>query len=124
MPINTILKRFINIIDFTYTYGIIRKINYKFTNMNPEISKAKTITNFKKAKSLIKKIIKMMEEKEYCIDIMQQNLAVIGMLKSSHQMLMESHLNSCFKNSISSKNEKLKEAMLEEIVKVTKMVNK
>lgn len=87
-------------------------------------SEAKTITNFKKAKSLIEKILQMIENKEYCIDIMQQNLAVIGMLKSSHQMLMESHLNSCFKNAINSKNEKLKEKMVTEIIKVTKLVNK
>jgi DNA-binding FrmR family transcriptional regulator len=92
--------------------------------MDNKESQIKTITNFKKAKSLIEKIIKMIDEKEYCIDIMQQNLAVIGMLKSSHQMLMESHLNSCFKNAMNSKNEKLKEEMMGEIVKVTKMVNK
>ncbi|MEZ7820926.1 MAG: metal-sensing transcriptional repressor, partial [Patescibacteria group bacterium] len=46
--------------------------------MDNKTSQAKTITNFKKAKSLIEKIIKMIEEKEYCVDIMQQNLAVIG----------------------------------------------
>jgi len=92
--------------------------------MDNKTSQAKTITNFKKAKSLIEKIIKMIEEKEYCVDIMQQNLAVIGMLKSSHQMLMEGHLNSCFKNAMDSKNEKLKEAMMEEIIKATKMVSK
>lgn len=92
--------------------------------MDNKTQEVKTITNFKKAKSLIEKIIKMIEEKEYCIDVMQQNLAVIGMLKSSHQMLMESHLNSCFKNAMNSKNEKLKSEMMNEIVKVTKMVNK
>lgn len=86
--------------------------------------KTKALTNFKKSKSLLEKIIKMTEEKEYCVDIMQQNLAVIGMLKSAHQMLMENHLQTCFKNAMASKNERLKQQMVEEILKVSKLANK
>lgn len=86
--------------------------------------KEKTLVNFKKAQSLIAKIIQMTAEDEYCIDIMQQNLAVLGLLKSAHQMLMENHLNTCFKSAVASKNEKKKRAMVEEILKVTKLFNK
>ena len=84
----------------------------------------KALINFKKAKTLLEKIQNMTEEKEYCIDIMQQNLAVIGLLKSAHQMLMENHLETCFKNAMSSANEKLKKEMTDEILKVSKMANK
>lgn len=87
-------------------------------------NKQKTLINFKKAQSLISKIIKMVEDDEYCIDIMQQNLAVIGLLKSAHQMLMENHLNACFKTAMASKNEKRKQEMIQEILKVTKLFNK
>jgi len=86
--------------------------------------KENTLVNFKKAQSLISKIIKMVEANEYCIDIMQQNLAVIGLLKSAHQMLMENHLNTCFKKAMATKNEKKKEEMVQEILKVTKLFNK
>jgi len=88
------------------------------------IQKEKTLINFKKAQSLISKIIKMIETNEYCIDIMQQNLAVIGLLKSAHQMLMENHLNTCFKTAMATKNEKRKQEMTQEILKVTKLLNK
>jgi DNA-binding FrmR family transcriptional regulator len=84
----------------------------------------KVLINFKKASSLLEKIIKMTENKEYCINIMQQNMAVIGLLKSAHQMLMEKHLNTCFKNAMATKNEKLKQNMIDEILKVSKFVNK
>ncbi len=84
----------------------------------------KSIIGLKKANSLISKIIKMIEEKEYCIDIMQQNLAVIGLLKSTHHSLMEKHLTTCFKNAMETKNEKRKREMIEEIIKVSKMSNK
>ena len=86
--------------------------------------KEKTLINFKKAQSLILKIIKMVEADEYCIDIMQQNLAVIGLLKSAHQMLMENHLNTCFKRAMETRNEKRKQEMIEEILKVTKLFHK
>jgi len=88
------------------------------------IQKEKTLINFKKAKSLISKIIKMVETNEYCIDIMQQNLAIIGLLKSAHQMLMENHLNTCFKTAMATKNEKRKQEMIGEILKVTKLFHK
>lgn len=78
----------------------------------------------KKAQSLIGKIIKMKEEGAYCIDIMQQNLAAIGLLKSAHQLLMEGHLKSCFKNAMNSSNINLKQRMVEEILKVSKLANK
>ncbi|MFA5070608.1 MAG: metal-sensing transcriptional repressor [Patescibacteria group bacterium] len=86
--------------------------------------KENALINFKKAGSVIAKIIRMVEEDRYCIDIMQQNLAVIGLLKSAHQMLMENHLNTCFKTAMAAKNEKRKQEMIAEILKVTKISNK
>ena len=86
--------------------------------------KDKALINFKKSQSLLGKIIKMVDQNEYCVDIMQQNLAAIGMLKSAHQMLMENHLNTCFKNAMGAKNEKLKQSMINEILQVNKLNNK
>jgi CsoR family transcriptional regulator, copper-sensing transcriptional repressor len=91
---------------------------------NGNINKKDSLINFKKSKSLLEKIIKMVENNEYCIDIMQQNLAVIGMLKSAHQILMENHLHSCFTKALESKQDKRKLDMIEEILKVTKLANK
>ena len=84
----------------------------------------KTIIGFKKAKSSLEKIIKMTEDGEYCVDIMQQNLAVIGLLKSAHHHLLDNHLNTCFKNAMASKNEAMKKKMIAEITKVNKIANK
>jgi DNA-binding FrmR family transcriptional regulator len=87
-------------------------------------AKQNTLINFKKAHSLLGKIIKMVEANEYCIDIMQQNLAAIGLLKSAHQMLMENHLNTCFRTAMGTKNKKRKQEMTQEILRVTKLLNK
>jgi len=87
-------------------------------------NKEKALIGFKKAHSLLAKIIDMTEKNEYCVDIMQQDLAVIGLLRSAHEMLMENHLNSCFANAMNSTNERKKKEMTEEILKVTKLFNK
>lgn len=84
----------------------------------------KIIISLKKAQSLINKIIAMKENQDYCVDIMQQNLAAIGLLKSAHQMLMSDHLDSCFKHAMNSHNEKRKQEMVEEILTVTNLYNK
>lgn len=86
--------------------------------------KQQTLINFKKTHSHIAKIIKMLESDAYCIDIMQQNLAVIGLLRSAHQMLMENHLNTCFKKAMASNNLEKQQTMIDEILKVTKLFNK
>ena len=75
--------------------------------------KEKTIINFRKTRSLLAKIIKMVESHDYCIDIMQQNLAAIGLLRSAHQMLMENHLNTCFKKAMSSQNQQRQQKMIQ-----------
>lgn len=87
-------------------------------------SHEKELINLKKARSHIEKIIKMVENGDYCIDIMQQNLAVIGLLKSAHQHLMEGHLHSCFLSAMETNNKAKKQKMIEEILQVSKLVNK
>ncbi len=101
--------------------GTEKIINNNFMVIN---NKEKSLINFKKAQGSISKVIEMTENGEYCINIMQQNLAVIGLLRSAHEMLMENHLNSCFKSAMASKNEKKKKEMTDEILKVTKLFNK
>ena len=86
--------------------------------------KDQALINFKKTRSLLDKIIEMTEDRAYCIDIMQQNLAAIGLLKSAHQIFLENHLGTCFKNAMASKNKKLQEEMVKEILKVSKLANK
>lgn len=84
----------------------------------------KTLISLKKAQSLLGKIIKMVEDQDYCIDIMQQNLAAVGLLRSAHQQLLSGHLNHCFRNAMASNNEKRKQEMIDEILKVSNLANK
>ena len=76
----------------------------------------------KKAHTHLGNVIKMVEKKEYCIDILQQNLAVIGLLKSANDKLLSRHLNSCFINAMKGTNEKRKQEMIDEILRINKSI--
>lgn len=86
--------------------------------------KEKALLNFKKSKSLLEKIIAMTEKDAYCMDIMQQNLAVIGLLRSAHGMLMDNHLQHCFHDAIAARDTKRQQEIIGEISKVNKLYNR
>ncbi|MEI8123930.1 MAG: metal-sensing transcriptional repressor [bacterium] len=92
--------------------------------MITENKKKNILINFKKASSSLKKIIEMVENDHYCIEVMQQNLAVIGLLRSAHEKLMANHFNTCFKSAVLSKNENKQKQMTEEILKLINIYNK
>lgn len=85
--------------------------------------KQKAYIALKKAKSSLLKILTMVEEDAYCIDVMQQNLAVIGLLKSAHQSLMEGHLRNCVQEAFDTDCVAKQYRMIEEILRVSKIAN-
>lgn len=81
----------------------------------------KVITALKKAHSHLENVIRMVEEGEYCIDIIQQNLAVIGLLKSANSQVLEGHLNSCFAAAMRGTDKKRQQKMVAEILAINKL---
>lgn len=80
----------------------------------------KSIIALKKAQSLIAKIITMAEDDRYCIDIIQQNLAVIGLLKSANLSLLEGHMQHCVKNAAEANDTRRLNEMMAEMVTIMK----
>lgn len=78
----------------------------------------------KKAQTHLSNVIDMLETQQYCIEILQQNLAVIGLLKSANNKLLQRHLNSCFTTAMKGTNEKIKRNMIDEILAISKLINK
>lgn len=81
----------------------------------------KIITALKKASTHSRKVAQMVEDGAYCIDIMQQNLAAIGLLRSANNQLMERHLRSCFANAMKGTDEGRKGEMIEELLAIEKL---
>jgi DNA-binding FrmR family transcriptional regulator len=88
------------------------------------VAKEQALVSFKKAQSLVETIIRMLEKDRYCVDIMQQNLAAIGLLRSAHTKLMSNHLETCFAHGMASKSKAKKQKMIEEVKTLMRMYNK
>lgn len=58
----------------------------------------------------LKKIIEMVDEGRYCIDILQQTEAIKGSIKKTEEIILDSHLQTCvvpsFKGNKSEKSVK------------------
>ncbi len=88
--------------------------------MHTNDQKKKQLIAFKKAKTLLEKIITMAEKDVYCIDIIQQNLAVIGLLKNINLQLLDGHLHCCFVDAVKANDKKKMNSMIDEIVTIVK----
>lgn len=64
--------------------------------------------------------IKMLEEDRYCIDVSNQILATISLLKKANEMMLKQHVLTCVVEAFETGNEDEK---IEEVLKlVTKMI--
>lgn len=48
----------------------------------------------------IKKVIRMIEADDYCVDTLNQSLAVQNALKKMDEVILENHLNTCVVHKI------------------------
>lgn len=69
-------------------------------------------------------IIRMLEKDRYCVEVMQQNLAAIGLLRSAHEKLLTNHLKTCFTGGMGSKSPAKRAKMVGEIETLMKLYNK
>ncbi len=62
--------------------------------------KEKIIRRLQIARGHLDKVLKMVSEDEYCIDVVHQSLAVQAALKKVDQEILENHLKCCVAESI------------------------
>lgn len=65
------------------------------------------------AKGHLAKVLQMVEEGEYCIDVLHQSQAVQQALKETDNLILENHLKTCASEAIQKgkKHEAIKEIM-------------
>lgn len=78
----------------------------------------------KKAQTHITNIIKMVENDDYCIDVMTQISAADGLLKSASEKILKNHMRTCFAEGMKNKNKKVKEKMIKEVLDVVNLSKK
>jgi DNA-binding FrmR family transcriptional regulator len=80
-------------------------------------TKKDVLRRLKIAHGHLAKIITMIEEDSYCINVLQQTSAVRSAVKKAEEILLQNHLNSCLVKAI--KQDREKEA-IREVVEVFK----
>jgi len=68
--------------------------------MNHNKTQNSVIHRYKIASGHLKKVIKMIEDGEYCVDVVHQSLAVQAALKKGDQAVLKNHLETCVSDSI------------------------
>ena len=77
---------------------------------NPDHTK--NINRIRRIQGQLRGVEKMIEEKKYCMDILQQTRAITSAIKSLEDNILEKHINNCMIKAIntsSQKNKKIKE---------------
>jgi DNA-binding FrmR family transcriptional regulator len=66
-------------------------------------------------------IVRLVEQEEYCIDVIRQIQAVEAALNKVSTHILENHLNSCVTKAIKGNNSRERERVLREITEVFEM---
>lgn len=102
----------------TCTIGIGNSIINKLSIME---KKRKIIIALRKAKTSIEKILEQVENEDtQCFPVIQQNLAVVGLLKSVNTLMLESHMAREMSRHAGSSSRHMK-TLQEEILKIIKI---
>lgn len=67
----------------------------------PKDTQGRILHRLKIAQGHLKKVINMVENDEYCIDVLHQSQAVQKALKEIDNLMLENHLKTCATDAIS-----------------------
>ncbi len=79
----------------------------------PKDTRERIIHRLKIARGHLDKVINMVEEDAYCIDVIMQSKAVQAAIKEADNLLLENHLKKCVADAMkkSKKDEAITEVM-------------
>jgi len=86
---------------------------------SPKDTKERILHRLKIASGHLNKIISMVEEECYCIDVLHQSHAVQKAIKEADNLLLENHLKTCASEAI-KKNRK--DEAIAEVMQVFKRI--
>ncbi|MDP3990925.1 MAG: metal-sensitive transcriptional regulator [Candidatus Nealsonbacteria bacterium] len=86
-------------------------------------TKKETLRRLKIIEGHLKKVIKMVDEDKYCIDVLQQSLAVQNALKGADSLILDQHLRKCVVEAMKKGNSK-KEKSIKELLRVFQLSKK
>lgn len=96
---------------FKYLYHRYRYFIFLMKEHKQKLSIA-----LKKASSSLQNVIQMVEDDKYCIDILQQVNAVMGLLRGASARIVENHLKMCGHEKMKNKDESVRDDFVKELM--------
>jgi DNA-binding FrmR family transcriptional regulator len=78
--------------------------------------KSRIVHRLKIARGHLSKLIDMVENDDYCIDLITQSLAVRKAIKSTENMILGRHLKTCFRKAMTEGSREEQDRMVKEIL--------
>ena len=86
----------------------------------PKDTQERILHRLKITQGHLKKVIKMVEEDCYCIDVLHQSQAIQKALKETDHLMLENHLKTCAVDAIGKGR---KEEAIREVIQVFKKMS-
>ena len=83
-----------------------------------ENNKTDVIKRVHYAQGHLRAVEKMIQEGKYCLDIVNQNHAVIEALKKINQMILDGYLGECAWDAVNNKNSAQRKKAVNELIKL------
>ena len=81
------------------------------------------LQRLRRVEGQIRGVIKMIEDKRYCMDILQQTRAISAALKAVENNIMEDHMKSCVTTALKSNKKKEQANKIKEVIEVISKFN-
>jgi DNA-binding FrmR family transcriptional regulator len=82
------------------------------------------INRLKSIEGHVRGVQRMVDEDDYCVDIINQNLAVQRALEKVNSLILERHLQTCVTTAIRGDNQAERERVITEIMNVFEMTGR
>ncbi|QDV23344.1 metal-sensitive transcriptional regulator [Aureliella helgolandensis] len=83
-----------------------------------EDGKKKLLNRIRRINGQVDAVGRMLENDEYCVDVLMQISAATGALAKVGQIVLENHLKTCVANAMQNSDDEDRDAKLEELIQV------
>jgi DNA-binding FrmR family transcriptional regulator len=88
------------------------------------MDKAKVLARLRSIEGHIRGVERMVEEDNYCVDIIHQTLAIKNAIDKVNQMILTDHLTGCVSTAIRSEESSERERVINELLELFQTSNK
>lgn len=92
--------------------------------MAHKVTHAENLIALRRIEGQIKGIQRMIEEKKYCVDIVNQVHASVNALRRVAEKILAKHMEHCVVEAIKGKSEQQKKEKIDEIMEVIRRLQK